>query len=167
MQISTGHQHEDRYGLLSDHPKQSVLQPSKSFTNRPAVVGTAPAPEASSTFSARTYSSYAIQNTFPRNAIMAYQRSARFEMSQSIPLPSAGDRFWGNIRQNESALTKILQEEPENRAAWYDMGILYHQQGERNKVSEVYQILNDLDIQIADRFSIQLGLDEKLLLDVI
>ncbi len=94
-------------------------------------------------------------------AIRAYQESARFEETGS-------GAAIGNIfgKGSENTLTNMLREQPTNSGAWADLGMLYHADGNRDKVSAIYQILQALDVTKADAFSTQVGLNEKMLFTV-
>lgn len=175
MQINTNHSNRgDHYGLQPGNREQNntALQPSRRFVNRQltATVSSSSSSPPNLLDQPRGggYSSYTFQNAnLNHQVIRAYQQSARFEEGPFVPLDSNGNILGQEARGNEGVLAQILREEPENSAAWYDLGILYHQQGSRDKVSAVYQILQKLDGITADHFSVQLGLNEKLLLDIV
>jgi hypothetical protein len=97
-------------------------------------------------------------------AIRAYQEASRFEENGESGA-SIGDIFGKGV-VNEKTLTNILREEPTNSRAWADLGLLYHTQGNRDKVSAIYQILQELDVAKADTFATQVRLHEKMLFTV-
>ncbi len=175
MRIDTNHRNRgDNYGLQPGDREHNnaALQPSRRFINRQlqgaASSSASSAPRLLTQPHVGSSSSGTFQNGNPNQlAIRAYQQAARFEEGRSIPLHSGGTNLGQDVRGDEGALEDLLREEPANSAAWYDLGLLYHQQGSRDKVSAVYQILQQLDGPTADNFSIQLGLNEKLLLEIV
>jgi len=116
---------------------------------------------------ARVYSSYSTKIVGAyQQAIRAYQESARFEEENGYG-SAIGNIFRNNATGNERTLTNIIREEPENSTAWSDLGVLYHSQGQRDKVSAIYQILQGLDTAKADAFATHLRLHEKMLFTVV
>jgi len=112
---------------------------------------------------AHVYSSYFSKKAGAYlQAIRAYQASARFEENSEGTFNSLGSESV----LTEEALTDVIREEPSNSAAWSDLGLLYHTQGKRDKVSAIYQILQELNIENADAFATQLRLHEKMLFSV-
>jgi len=116
----------------------------------------------------RTYaysSSSSKKNGIYVQAIRAYQEASRFEENGESGA-SIGNIFGKGSVVNEKTLTNILREEPTNSGAWADLGMLYHTEGNRDKVSAIYQILQELDIAKADAFATAVGLHEKMLFTV-
>lgn len=172
MRIDTNHPNRgDHYGLQPGDPEQNntALQPARKFVNRSAdPAASSSVPNLLTQPHVGAYSSDTFQTANPyHRAILAYQQAARFEESRSVPLHSMGEMVEQDARGHEGALTEILRAEPENSAAWYDLGLLYHQRGSRDKVSAVYQILQKLDGTTADNFFVQMGLNEKRLLEIV
>lgn len=148
---------------LREQNKTAFLPSQKPLSEKNQT--TASSSEGQSNARARTYSSYASKHVGAyQQAIRAYQESARFEEN--------GDGFLiGNVFGNgsisaERTLKNILREEPQNSSAWYDLGVLYNGQGQRDRVSAIYQILQGLDSAKADAFATHLRLNEKILFTV-
>jgi hypothetical protein len=118
----------------------------------------------------RTYS-HSSSSTIPKNvgahqrAILAYQEAARFEGNNEAVF-SIGNLFVNESSRYEQEMTNLLRAEPENSAAWADLGLFYHGQGQRDKVSAIYQILQTFDAAKAEAFSIKVGLHEKVLFNI-
>jgi len=168
MRIQTSHPDTRHQSSLQQEQNAIALSSSRKSAGpreEPVVIS----PSSSKTqYRSDTYATYSSQNASPYNqAIRAYQEASRFEPVQTVPLQTMGSILGDEVRGNEKALTDILREEPGNSSAWYDLGIVYSQQGNREKVSAVYQVLQKIDDTMAKGFSTQLGLHEKLLLDVI
>jgi len=165
MRIQTDHPgssnpslHQEQTQVALAHSRRPVHLPTETSVASPA------SPE----YRSEKYATYSFQNVgHYSQAIRAYQESARFEPGRTVPLEALGQIAGENIRGNEKALTEILREEPGNSSAWYDLGIVYSERGNREKVSAVYQVLQKIDEAMAGGFSTQLGLHEKVLLDVV
>jgi len=168
MRIQTDQYHSGQQSNLRQEQTQVALSPSKKSV-RLRTESTTVAPSSSQKKDrSDPYAAYSFQNAGPYNqAIRAYQESSRFEPSRAVPLQAIGNIAGEDIRANEKALTEILREEPGNSSAWYDLGIIYSERGNREKVSAVYQVLQKIDEAMAEGFSTQLGLHEKMLLDVV
>ncbi len=54
--------------------------------------------------------------------------------------------------QATQALREALRIQPENAGAWYNLGVTYYRQGQRDKVREIYQTLRKLDPARADKY---------------
>ena len=166
MRIQTNHPDtRDQLGLQREQNEVvlSSLRKSSRLAVTPAVVSS----PSQTSYDSGPYATYPSQNGGPyHQAIRAYQEASRFEPVKSVPLIAQGAVVGNEARGNEKALTEILQEDPGNGSAWYDLGLLYSEQGKREKVSAVYQVLQKIDSAMADGFSTQLGLHEKWLLDV-
>lgn len=133
--------------------------PSKDQTNASEEQG------ATSRSYSYSSSSSSKKNGIYIQALRAYQEASRFEENGESGA-STGDIFGKGSVVNEKTLTNILREEPTDSRAWADLGLLYSTQGNRDKVSAVYQILQELDTAKADAFATQVGLHEKMLFTV-
>ncbi|MEK7286480.1 MAG: hypothetical protein AAB035_04195 [Nitrospirota bacterium] len=166
MATQAVNQHLDsgsRLGLQLQLPEQNKAAISAS--QRPA-----PNPEKSAASASVWQNPHRVNanasSSVPRNlgayqrAILAYQESARLEAQPLFSNESRSDN-------QELAITNLLRAEPENADAWSDLGLLYHSQGQRDKVSAIYQILKTLDTTKADTFSTQAGLNEKKLFNIV
>jgi hypothetical protein len=169
MRVQTNHPDSTNHSGLQREQNEIALQSSKRPRNlrTESVALASPYQNAIELHHTAPYSSYSFQNTGPyHQAILAYQSSARFEASRTMPLNTEGNFFGEKARESETDLINILQQNPTNSAALYDLGLLYSGRGNRDKVSAVYQMLQKLDATYAEQFSTQLGLHEKMLLDI-
>ncbi len=170
MRIQANHPDSRNHPGLQQEQNEIALQSSKRSVNRriESIAIASPHQNAIELHHTAPYSSYSFQNAGPyQQAIRAYQSSARFEVGRTVPLHSDGNTLGERVRQNESALIDMLQQNPTNSAALYDLGLIYAGQGSRDKVSAVYQMLQKLDTTYAEQFSTQLGLHEKILLKIV
>ena len=171
MRIQANHPDTQKHAGLQREPNETALQSARKSVNRPVSTDKPASPDSKNAVAphrASSYTSYSSLNVGPyQQAIRAYQESARFEAVQAVPFQSEGKGVGGEALQNEAVLTEVLRESPGNSAAWYDLGLIYSGQGNRDKVSAVYQVLQKLDAVMAEGFSTQLGLHEKALLDII
>jgi tetratricopeptide (TPR) repeat protein len=165
MRIQTDHYHFGKDSNLRQEDTQVALSPPRKSVPLRTDADAPSSPQKK--YRSDPYAAYSFQNAGRYNqAIRAYQESARYEPGHTVPIQSIGN-ISEDIRGNEKALTEILREEPGNSSAWYDLGIIYSERGNREKVSAVYQVLQKIDEAMADGFSTQLGLHEKMLLDVV
>ncbi len=112
------------------------------------------------------YTSYASKrNGIYIQAIRAYQEASRFE-ENGERLTASGNSVGKGPVTNEKTLTNILREEPTNSNVWAELGMIYHTEGNRDKVSTIYQVLQELDVTKAETFATQVGLREKMLFSV-